>query len=214
MSSQIQTQYIYLHGFASSPQSKKAQYLRTCFQEANYSLNLLDLNQGDFTHLTLTRQLRQVAAEFDGNLPVTLIGSSFGGLTAAWLGQKYTQVQRLVLLAPAFGFLDHWLTRLGEEDVQRWRDSGFFSVYHYSESSFLPLHYQFVTDARHYQDEELQRPLPTLILHGLHDDVIPIQASRDYAADRPWVQLLELDSDHALTDMMSPIWQAIQGFCL
>ncbi len=213
MSSQIQTQYIYLHGFASSPQSKKAQYLHTCFQKANYSLNLLDLNQGDFTHLTLTRQLQQVAAEFEDNLPVTLIGSSFGGLTAAWLGQKYTQVQRLVLLAPAFGFLDHWLTRLGEEDVQRWQESGFFSVYHYSEDSFVPLHYQFVTDVSQYQEEELQRPLPTLILHGLHDDVIPIEASRDYAAIRPWVQLVELDSDHSLTDMVSPIWEAIQGFC-
>ena len=52
------TAYIYLHGFASSPQSSKAIYLRDRFAEINLNLEVLDLNQGDFTHLTLTRQIQ------------------------------------------------------------------------------------------------------------------------------------------------------------
>ena len=92
-------QYIYLHGFASSPQSKKAVYLQNCFAKEGIKLEIPDLNQEDFTHLTLTRQITQTAALFNRkNASITLIGSSFGGLTAAWLAEKYSLVQKLILL--------------------------------------------------------------------------------------------------------------------
>ncbi|HEY9860193.1 MAG TPA: YqiA/YcfP family alpha/beta fold hydrolase [Candidatus Obscuribacterales bacterium] len=206
--------YIYLHGFASSPQSAKAEYLRDRFSSLNIPLKIPDLNQGDFSHLTITRQMQQVEAEFplDGT-PVTLIGSSLGGLTAARIGQQNSQVQRLVLLAPAFGFLSHWLSRLGEEQVRRWQTEKYLSVYHYGEKRSLPLSYDFVLDASQYKEESLQRSIPTLILHGLNDEVIPIHASRNFAANRPWVDLIELDSDHALANVMPDIWENITDFC-
>lgn len=205
--------YIYLHGFASGPQSAKAQYLRDRVQALHLSLWIPDLNQGDFSHLTLTRQLHHVEATFTSlDPPVVIIGSSFGGLTAAWLGDRNEQVQRLVLLAPAFGFLDHWLPKLGTAQVSQWQADGYLPVYHHAQRRSLPLHYGFVTDAQQYQDAALQRPIPTLILHGRHDEVIPIQASRDYAAQRPWVELVELDSDHALGDVQDIIWHETQRF--
>jgi hypothetical protein len=203
-----------LHGFASSPQSAKAQDLRDRFQAWQIDLKIPDLNQEDFSHLTLTRQLHQGQAEFPtDSKPVTLIGSSFGGLTAAWLGQQQVQVQRLILLAPAFGFLSHWLPRLGADQVQRWQSEQYLAVYHYGERRSLPLSYEFVQDATRYQEDQLQRPLPTLILHGCQDEVIPIQASRNYASQRRWVHLIELDSDHALGNVGSSIWEAICTFC-
>ena len=109
-------EYIYLHGFASSPQSGKAQYLRDRFDiKAKIKLNILDLNQGDFTNLSLTRQIRQTVAAFPSQeLPIILIGSSFGGLTATWVANKCPQVTSLILLAPAFGFLANWRSRLEE----------------------------------------------------------------------------------------------------
>ena len=205
--------YIYLHGFASSPNSAKARDIGSRFAQIHTPLKIPDLNLGDFSHLTITRQLKQVAAEFPLNAAeVTLIGSSLGGLTAAHLGQQYSQVQRLVLLAPAFGFLSHWLPKLGEE-LQRWQQEKYLKVYHYGEKRSLPLDYDFVTDAHQYQEKNLQRPIPTLILHGKQDEVIPIQASRDFARLRPWVELIELDSDHALGNVTSEIWQAIRLFC-
>lgn len=206
--------YFYLHGFASSPRSHKATDLRDRFTQWGIPIGVPDLNQGDFTHLTLTRQLQQVEASLPpADTPVTVIGSSFGGLTAAWLGQQHRQIQRLVLLAPAFGFLAHWLPRLGTAQVQQWRETGFLSVYHYGEEKFLPLSYEFVEDADRYSDSALQRPVPTLILHGKQDEVIPIAASREFSSDRSWVQLIELDSDHALANVGDQIWQAIQTFC-
>ncbi|WP_445632009.1 YqiA/YcfP family alpha/beta fold hydrolase [Nostoc sp. DSM 114167] len=206
--------YIYLHGFASSPKSAKARDIGDRFTQIQTRLKIPDLNAGDFSQLTITRQLAQVAAEFSNDsTPVTLIGSSLGGLTAAHLGQKNLQVQRLVLLAPAFGFLSHWLPKLGDEEVQRWQQEKYIMVYHYGEQRSLSLNYDFVIDAAQYQEKLLQHPIPTLILHGKKDEVIPVEASRDFARSRPWVQLIELDSDHALGNVMEEIWQAIRLFC-
>lgn len=206
--------YIYLHGFASSPQSAKARYLCDRFSQLQVPLKIPDLNQGDFSHLTLTRQLKQVESEFPPPpAPVTLIGSSLGGWTAAFLGERQLQCQRLILLAPAFQFLSHWLVQLGDEQVQRWQKAGYLSVYHYGEKRSLPLSYQFIADAAQYREDELQRPIPTLIVHGRYDEVIPIAASKNYAAGRPWVQLIELESDHSLGNVFPEIWAAIQEFC-
>ncbi len=220
-------EFIYLHGFASSPNSAKARYIGDRFAENQRALKIPDLNAGDFSHLTITRQVNQVVSMIsvygEESLPspddqfdfkhVTLIGSSLGGLTAAYLGQNYKQVQRLVLLAPAFGFLSHWLPQLGDEQLARWLQKKYLMVYHYGLRQSLPLSYDFVTDAVRYQEDVLQRPLPTLILHGQYDEVIPITASREFAKSRPWVELVELDSDHSLGNVMAEIWLAIQLFC-
>jgi uncharacterized protein len=210
----MSTQYIYLHGFASSPNSAKAQDISDRFAQIQTTLKIPDLNAGDFSQLTITRQITQVAAEFSNDsTPVTLIGSSLGALTAAHLGQQYLQVQRLVLLAPAFRFLSHWLPKLGDEAVQHWQQEKSIMVYHYGEKRSIPLSYDFVTDATQYQENLLQRPIPTLILHGKKDEVIPIEASRDFACCRSWVDFIELESDHALGNVMEEIWQAIRLFC-
>ncbi|BAY13004.1 hypothetical protein NIES2098_61970 [Calothrix sp. NIES-2098] len=206
--------YIYLHGFASSPNSAKARDISDRFAQNHTKLKIPDLNAGDFSHLTIARQITQVVAEFPlDSVPVTLIGSSLGGLTAAHIGQKYPQVQRLVLLAPAFGFLSHWFPKLGNEQVQRWQQEKYLQVYHYGEGRELPLSYDFVTDATQFQENLLQRSIPTLILHGTKDEVIPITASREFARSRPWVNLVELESDHSLGNVMEEIWQAIHLFC-
>ena len=204
--------YIYLHGFASSPDSEKAQFIRDRFLEKQIALSIPDLNQNNFSDLTLTRQINQVSQAFSDG-PVTLIGSSLGGLTAAWLGEKYPQIERLVLLAPAFDFLSHYLARLGPEAVQNWQESGFLSVYHYAEKRSLPLSYQFILDSENYSDHSLRRSIPTLILHGQQDEVIPLTASQKYAQSRSWVELIELDSDHGLGNALPKIWSKIQFFC-
>jgi predicted esterase YcpF (UPF0227 family) len=206
-------EYIYLHGFASSPNSTKAKYILERFAQNQIKLEIPDLNCDDFSHLTISRQLKQVAAKIEQNTEATIIGSSLGGLTAAHIGEKFLQVKRLVLLAPAFGFLSHWLPTLGTEVMQRWQQERYLMVHHYGEKRELPLSYDFLTDAHKYQEAVLQRPIPTLILHGQNDEIIPIQASRDFAQKRSWVELIELNSNHALGNVMMEIWQAIENFC-
>ncbi|MEG4582951.1 YqiA/YcfP family alpha/beta fold hydrolase [Microcoleus sp. MON1_C5] len=226
MNLQNEYNYIYLHGFASSPDSLKAKYFRDRFSDLGIDLKTPDLNQNDFSGLTLTRQLNQIETDF---LPteasqsptekvkniggITIIGSSFGGLTAAWLAQRQLSVKQIVLLAPAFDFISHWLPLLGQQQLEKWQSEKYLPVYHYGEQRYLPLNYQFLADMAQYPEQKLMRSVPTLILHGKHDTIIPIQASRDFAANRPWVQLIELEDDHSLGNVLAEIWEAIQKFC-
>ncbi|MEG4025297.1 YqiA/YcfP family alpha/beta fold hydrolase [Microcoleus sp. S13C4] len=226
MNLQNDSSYIYLHGFASSPDSLKGKYFRARFLSLGIDLKTPDLNQNDFSGLTLTRQLNQIETEFlqtqSSQSPtenvknlggVTIIGSSFGGLTAAWLADRQLSVKQIVLLAPAFDFLSHWLPMLGQEHLEKWQSEKYLPVYHYGEQREMPLNYQFVADMAQYPEEKLMRSVPTLILHGKHDTIIPIQASRNFAANRPWVQLIELEDDHSLGNVLAEIWEAIQKFC-
>lgn len=198
--------YVYLHGLASSPRSTKAQVLRDRFRQQNLDLHCPDLNAGDFPHLTVSRQIRQVCHQIRHESQVVLIGSSLGGLTAAWVAQSQRNVVRTILLAPAFDFPDCWLDAA---QLQQWRDSGWLTLYHYGEGRSQRLHYGFVEDSRRYAPTHLTRPVPTTILHGVADNVIPISLSRDYARTRPWATLQELDSDHALSNATEAIARTV-----
>ena len=225
MNLQNDSSYIYLHGFASSPDSIKAKYFCDRFSSLGIDLKTPDLNYNDFSRLTLTRQLNQIETEFlqtqssesVENIKklgeVTIIGSSFGGLTAAWLAQRQLSVKQIVLLAPAFQFLSHWLPQLGQQQLEKWQSEKYLPVYHYAEERYLPLNYEFVTDMAQYPEEKLMRSIPTLILHGKHDTIIPIQASRSFSEHRPWVKLIELEDDHSLGNVLAEIWEAMQKFC-
>jgi uncharacterized protein len=208
--------YLYLHGFASGPNSAKGKILRDRWCKLGQRIATPDLNAGDFAHLTLTRQIQQVSAQWATRsahpTAVTIIGSSLGGLTAAWLGQRCLQVDRLILLAPAFGFLTYWLPRLGDPLLAQWRSQQWLSVYHHGTQKVESIHYNFVTDLQQYNEIQLTRSIPTLILHGTQDEVIPIQASRDFAAQRSQVELVEVEDDHALTQLPEALWQQIETF--
>ena len=221
------SEYIYLHGFASSPHGTKAQYLRECFEDSQINLTIPDLNQGDFFNLTLTRQLQFLETEYfkdyrESDMDnesvkrsqyITLIGSIFGGLISAILAQDQLQVKRLVILAPAFQFHIHLCQLLGKAKMQQWQTDRSLLFAHYGEKCTLPLNYKFWTDLVQYQDEKFSREIPTLILHGIHDNVIPIKSSREFASQRPWVEIIELESDHGLVNVLPDIWQEIQYFC-
>jgi uncharacterized protein len=211
--------YLYLHGLASGPLSAKAKYLRDRFDRRGIPLLLPDFNAGGFKGLTLSRQIEQVEALLRQEPPatqaeaITLIGSSLGGLTAAWLAERNPQVQRVILLAPAFEFRSLWLAHIGAAAAATAEQEGYRLIFHYAYGYPSPLGWGFVKDLEHFPDQGLGRSVPTLILHGTGDRVIPIQCARDYGRSRPWVQLLELDSDHSLGNVTSRIWAEIQAYC-
>ncbi|WP_017324254.1 YqiA/YcfP family alpha/beta fold hydrolase [Synechococcus sp. PCC 7336] len=207
--------FFYLHGFASGPSSSKGVFLKQQLaQSDNIDLQIPDFNEGGFTHLTVSRQIEQVCDRLP-NSPTILIGSSLGGLTAAWVAEQMPQVERVILLAPAFEFARRWQMALGREAIAAWQAHGKRSFFHYGQQAELPLHYRFVEDALGYNEAQLKRQVPTAIVHGRQDDVVPVRVSRQFAGDRDWVELLELDSDHALGDEASKaaIWKTVQRFC-
>ena len=195
--------YVYFHGFASSPRSRKAQAFRAAFDSLGLQLEIPNLDGDDFEHITITSQLQLAEALLRGD-PACLIGSSMGGYLAALYASLHPEVSRLVLLAPAFSFSARWEHLLGPDGLVRWRQTNALEVFHYGEQRIRPLHFGLFEDSLLHPAAPLVSQ-PGLIIHGIHDDVVPIELSRDFAASHPSVSLLELDSDHELLSVLDVI---------
>src|SRR6185437_13922113 len=108
--------FVYLHGFASGPASRKASFFRERLAGHGIALEIPDLAEGNFRGLTLTAQLQAIQRLGQG--PLVLIGSSLGGYLAALYAAVHPgQVERMVLLAPAFNFYELWTETLGPENL-------------------------------------------------------------------------------------------------
>ncbi len=153
------TRILYLHGFASGPASSKAQFFKQRLEAAGARVDVPALDGGDFEHLTLTGQLAIIEQVAAGE-PVSLMGSSMGGYLAALYAASHPEVQRLVLLAPAFSFARRW------ERAEEWRREGSVEFFHYGEKRARRVSYQLLEDAARYPDYPDFRQ-PALIFHGV-----------------------------------------------
>lgn len=201
---------IYLHGFASAPSSSKAQFFGRILESAGAKVEIPDLNEGDFEHLTITRQLALLGRIANGE-PVGLMGSSMGGYLAALYAARHPEVSRVVLLAPAFAFQTRWHERYGPEAIQAWRRNGTASVYHYADACERPVSYELLEDAAQYESFP-DFAQPALIFHGEHDDVVPAAYSRDFAARHPNARLQIVDSGHDLLNVLDDLAPQIRRF--
>ena len=202
------THVVYLHGFASSPLSSKAQFFRRKFAACGVPMEIPQLDEGRFEELTISGQLRVIERTV-GERPAILMGSSLGGYLAALYAARHpSQIERMVLLAPAFQFPRRWRERYSPED---WKREGSIPVFHYGEGRERRLGYQFAEDAAQYEDEP-EFSQPALILHGVQDSVVPAQISSAYAARHPNVELVLLESGHELTDVLEPMWLKISDY--
>ncbi len=204
---------IYLHGFASGPGSKKAQYFARQFAGEGVHVDVPDLAEGRFETLTLTGQLRVMEKTAAGR-NVSLIGSSLGGYLAALYAARHAaQVERVVLLAPGFGFAQRWPVSLGEEKVRQWQREGVLPFFHYGAGREMLLRYDLIRDGEQYEAyPDVQQPC--LIFHGVNDAVVPVEWSREFAAGKPNVELHEEESDHELLNILEPMWRRSREFLI
>lgn len=204
------TRFLYLHGFASGPASRKASFFRDRFRQRSIDLQVPALDEGDFERLTLSAQLALIARLAAGD-PVTLIGSSLGGYLAALYAARHPEVEKLVLLAPAFAFPSHWPAALGPAAMEQWRLTGKRAVFHYASGGLRDLDYSFVQDGARYEDFPDFRQ-PALICHGTADDVVPPTLSERFASSHSNASLHLLASGHELTDVLDPVWRLTEAF--
>ena len=153
---------VYLHGFASSARSSKATFFAERLASRGIEMSVPDLNQPDFSTLTVTRMLKQAEEAIAGaSDPVVLIGSSLGGFVAVQAALEHAaRVQRLVLLAPALDFNGNRLSELGDRGLDEWKASNQLEVFHYAYGRIMPVHYELYLDARRYNafDAALTQP--------------------------------------------------------
>ena len=204
------TEFIYLHGFASGPGSNKAKAFKKRYDELGISIHVPDLQQGDFENLTLTGQIELVQGIIDKNKgqSFALIGSSMGGYLASLIAQTRESVQALFLMAPGFNFLNRWRKKL---DISKTTDE-LIPVFHYRYNKEVRLNTYLFRDAETWESLPLERQIPTFIVHGLHDETIDIEESRNFVREKSYCSLKELDSDHGLLSCIDSIIEDSLGF--
>jgi pimeloyl-ACP methyl ester carboxylesterase len=203
---------VYLHGFASSPNSTKARYFAERLAAHGLAVLTPDFNQPDFRTLTMTRMLDQLSAVID-RPGTTLFGSSLGGtlavLAAARLGAK---IERLVLMAPAVMFAKPGHHLLPPERIDEWRKRGALPFFHFAVDEERPLDFAFYEDTLRYDAFNAAFTQPTLIFQGLHDRSVDPRTVEAFARTRPNVTLSLLEDDHQLTASLPRMWGDVEGF--
>jgi pimeloyl-ACP methyl ester carboxylesterase len=201
---------VYLHGFASGPGSHKAQIFRRRFGERGLALEVPDLAAGDFEHLTISGQLAVIENAARGEA-VCLMGSSLGGYLAALYAARHPEVERLVLMAPAFGFGRRFLEALGPAEAERWRETGWRTVFNYADGREERLWWRLIEDALHFE-EFPPAPQPALLFHGRQDATVPSTLSQEFVRRHPNASLELFDDGHELLDSVDRIWTATAAF--
>jgi len=204
--------FIYLHGFASGPQSTKARYFNEKLTACGITPAIPDMNTPSFTDMTLTSQIDHVGEKLIKD-DCVMIGSSMGGLVATLTATRFSAVKALILLAPGFGIEKRWNDLVDQDKRSAWKHQGVLDVFHYASQKNEPLSYKFVEDLESYSTRNIQVTIPTLILHGINDEVVPVGESKNFAQQNPaHVKLIELEDGHELIQSLPTIWSASEKF--
>jgi pimeloyl-ACP methyl ester carboxylesterase len=202
---------VYLHGFASSPESSKAAFFRRECEARGVSFACPDLNLPSFSTLTVTRMLGQAAEAIAGGPggSVALIGSSLGAFVAvhAAAADRTGTVDRLVLLAPALDFGGNRLKQLGPHGIEAWRSSGRLSLFHYAYGETRDIDFALYEDAAAYDALTLPLSVPTLAVQGRRDELVDTLMVQRWADGQSEVRLHVVDDGHQLADSMPFIWR-------
>ena len=205
----------YLHGFASSARSTKAAFFAAKFREAGLRFHTPDLNQPDFSTLTITRMVDQLTAALDAGShePATLMGSSLGGFVAVQTALKRpARIKRLILLAPALEFDANRSRSLGDRGVDEWKRTNRLDVFHYGYGRMMPVHYELFADAERYDCVNAALPMPIQVFQGRRDDAVDPAFVKRWAAARPNVELHLLNDDHQLGASLPFMWREVRRF--
>lgn len=209
-------QILYLHGFASSPESTKAVFLRQRLTAEGYEFSIPDLNQPSFESLDIHQVITTAANALDsipGTSPVAIIGSSLGAFCALQILNQQTmaskRVSKLVLLAPALA-ADH-NKQITPEVLQSWKTAGRLPVYHSGSKSNRHVPYSFI-EGFNSLGEATPSSVQTMIFHGVHDEIIELKHSKEFTLRAPHGALVELESDHQLLSHLNEIAERISTF--
>lgn len=208
--------YVALHGFASSPRSRKNEHFRPRFSARGITLVTPDLNQPSFAALSFEAMVREVERTWEacGRRPLRMIGSSLGGYVAALFASRHPErVDRLVLLCPAFDLSGRWGELVEPARMHEWETTGTLAFDDATKTS-VRVHYRFFLEGREVPTMP-RVSCPTILVHGRDDETVPVEQSARYALATPAVRELVLVEDgHDLLASLAVIDAVIDRFLL
>lgn len=183
---------LFLPGFAAHMEGSKSQHLARYAQTQGWSWVRFDprgvgRSDGLFEALTLSRYLAdlQLILQMLGERPVLLVGSSMGGWLGTIAAARWPErIRALLLIAPAYNFIQEIFQRLPVDEQRAWRDNNLRCWEDTYGLGTLRMRFDLVTDS--WNHDLLRFPPclhgPVEILHGSADEAVPLSSSYQFAA--------------------------------
>jgi uncharacterized protein len=213
---------LFISGLLSKRWGNKSRALLQWCQEQGWSFCCYDVrgfgdSDGVFTDYTLSdwladaravlSMLRDGAAASLTGRRFTLVGSSLGGWIAWLMAQECEQVERLILIAPAFNMMGVRAKAISPERRHDWHSAGWMPWDDDQTHRDWPLSWKWVEESEAYWKSSFDRlrQVRTTIVHGLGDTVILPEGSREFVErlrrDDPSypVELRLIPGDHRLS---------------
>jgi uncharacterized protein len=199
---------LYLHGFASSPDSAKILALRPLLEPHAIELNAPDLNVPSFEKLDFDGVVDHALAEGRRTAPRAIVGSSLGALVALAVAKRGVAVP-LVLIAPALGVARRWQSRIPDGDP--------VTVFNHARQGDAPIHRAFFLQMGNLYVDSDPPPTPVTAIMGRKDETVPFhvveETWREWEASgrlAPGSRFIEIEEgDHGLVDWSDVIRDAI-----
>ena len=176
------------HGFASEKDSRTNLRIEEFLNKHKKPSLRFDFfghgeSRGDFAEVTISKAVWDIKAAISflvrkGYAEFGLVGSSFGGLASILSAPELTGLKYLALKSPVSDYMSRLFEGEGNWDVNQWREQG-FHIYRDHEGRERRLNYSFYEDASIDcgYDASLFIQVPTLIIHGEEDEIVPVAQS-------------------------------------
>ncbi|MDH3376715.1 MAG: lysophospholipase [Gammaproteobacteria bacterium] len=181
---------IFIHGFRSDLAGHKSTALARDARRRNRSWLRFDLrghgrSEGEFESFRISDALDDLLTVLDmvAARPVILVGSSLGGWLAALAAtMRPKQIAGMVLIAPAFNFVQTIYGTLSNAELRAWRTRGLREFEDRYGGAPFALHYDVLADAMAFDVFKLPGAIQCAvrIVHGADDDVVPYRVSERF----------------------------------
>jgi pimeloyl-ACP methyl ester carboxylesterase len=196
----------YFHGLGSSPHSDKARLVTSHLQALGYSTHAPNLSVPNLQQLDIESALQVAVAAVKATSQgpgCVVIGSSFGGLIAMQVAERMRmagdrRIQGLVLLAPVLNPWHPTHTMITQAMEEHWELKGEFPVQESISGNTVGVHVDFIRQLKLHTVDHLRVYCPTLIIHGEHDEVVPVGQSVNFSAAQQQVTLHVVPDTHQL----------------
>ena len=184
-------QILFITGFLSKRWGNKSKALAQWCEEKGWGFCCYDVrgfgeSEGTFTDYTLSDWIADArivvnhAAKMDRRF--TIVGNSLGGWIAWLMAQEFQEIERLILIAPAFNMMGVRARSISEERRHAWHTSGWMPWDDEPAHKDWPLSWKWVEESEAYWKTSFDRlrPVKTTILHGLQDTAILPSGSSEF----------------------------------
>jgi len=180
---------LFAHGFEGKPNGSKPSFMKENLGWNVKAPIMSSLGWG------ISEQTKVLTDEMDKSSFDLIIGSSMGGLAAANASAQRKKYNcKLILIAPAFGLYDNLKGILTQEELDSWEKSGQRRYVGFEHDILLPWSYM-------EQAKEMSWTEPchkTSIIHGIFDDIVPIENSRKICEMSGIIELHEIEDGHRM----------------